>query len=151
MNIALGHSRLNGLVGSFMFSPFKASRMMLERSKTIPVVPTWPNQPWFASVLKITKKIISFKQRQDNLSSPNTWKHHQSWTNVPLTACHYWKDGLIEWGYRNNVEFLHYIHGRRRYGKSTGILQWMVHCDFHRFDPYEPSLNVWGWFKVQHD
>lgn len=77
----------------YIFPPFRLAgrcwrKITIDKSKAILVVPTWPNQHWFASILKTARRTLFFKGKQGNVIIPDLQRRGVL-TNVPLTVCLY--------------------------------------------------------------
>lgn len=78
----------------YIFPPFRLAgrcwrKIMVEQTKAILVVPDWPTQPWFASILMTAKEWVRFPKAKNNLTTPHCQTSDQFFANVPLIACRY--------------------------------------------------------------
>lgn len=76
----------------YLFPPFRLvgkvwRKVMEEKTHGVLVVPRWPSQMWYASVLKSARRTLFFQRRKGNLFHPKEQLITNSLSHIPLIAC----------------------------------------------------------------
>lgn len=78
----------------YIFPPFRLAgkcwrKIMTDAAQAILVIPDWPNQHFYASVIKTAKEVRRFPTKHRNLSHPRVTTSNNNFSSVPLIACRY--------------------------------------------------------------
>ena len=79
----------------FVFPPFSlvgrvVQKLVADGTKAVVVAPNWPAQPWFARLMSVAKRKLTFRKRKGNLQNQGNPDNYDFVNSCPLVACLLW-------------------------------------------------------------